>query len=328
VVGGLTEDRVRVLLQDNEEYIRAWTVQLALEDQHASEDLLRRLTDLAARDPSAVVRVYLTSALQRIPADQRWGLASALAMRAEDANDHNLPLLLWYGVEPLVLEDPPRAIELALTTKIPKLRRFLFRRAAAQNDTLPAVVSALGSAPDIELQQLIMEEMLASFEGRVGIPMPKAWETAYDVLAHSKEQAVRDRADQLAVLFGDQRVFGPMRALLADPGQETARRQQALDVLVKGQDTKSSDVLLSDAVLSNPDLQAAAVKALATLGSEKTPTVLLDRYRKFSSEARADAISTLVSRPTWTTRLLSSIGSGADAEQRPARLARAPDSVF
>jgi putative membrane-bound dehydrogenase-like protein len=311
VVGGLTQDRVRVLLQDNEEYIRAWTVQLALEDQHASEDLLRQLTDLAARDPSAVVRVYLTSALQRIPADQRWGLASALAMRAEDANDHNLPLLLWYGVEPLVLEDPPRAIEMALTTKIPKLQRFLFRRAAAQNDTLPAVVTALGSAPDIELQQLIMEEMLASFEGRVGIPMPKAWETAYEVLTHSKEQAVRDRADQLAVLFGDQRVFGPMRALLADPGQETVRRQQALDVLVKGQDTKSSDVLLSDAVLSNADLQAAAVKALATLGSEKTPTVLLDRYRKFSSEVRADAISTLVSRPTWTMRLLSSIGSGA-----------------
>ncbi|MEJ7593886.1 MAG: hypothetical protein WKF77_20295 [Planctomycetaceae bacterium] len=69
-------------------------------------------------------------------------------------------------------------------------------------------------------------------------------------------------------------------------------------------------MLLSDAVLTNADLQSAAVKGLSTLGNEKTPATLLDRYSKLSSEVRADAVSTLVSRPAWTKMLLASIGSG------------------
>lgn len=299
------------LLGDKEEYVRAWAVQFELEDNAASESVVEKMQELATSDTSAVVRMYLTSALQRMSNSQRWGIASALAMHGEDAEDHNLPLLLWYGVEPLVAANPEKAIELALTTEIPKVCRFIFRRAAATNETLPAVVAALGNARDVETQQLIMEEMMASFEGRVAIPMPDSWKSAYEILTKSKEQSIRDRGDQLAVLFGDQRVFGNMRALLGDPKQDIVRRQQALSVLVKGQDKESSDVLLSDAVLNNADLQAAAVRALSTIGNDKTPTTLLGRYSKLSNEVRADAISTLVSRPAWTKMLLTSIGSGA-----------------
>ena len=309
--GAIDEMMILQLLGDKEEYVRAWAIQFELEDKAASNSVVKRMQELAASDSSAVVRMYLTSALQRLPNNQRWGIASALAMHGEDASDHNLPLLLWYGVEPLVADNPKQAIELALTTPIPTVRRFIFRRAAVMNETLPAVVAALGSANDVETQQLIMEEMMASFEGRVAIPMPESWKSAYDMLTRSKEQSVRDRADQLAVLFGDQRVFGAMRALLGDPKQDIARRQQALSVLVKGQDKESADVLLSEAVLTNVELQSAAVKALATLGNDKTPTALLDRYNKLSNEVRADVISTLVSRPAWTELLLTAVGSGA-----------------
>jgi len=309
--GAIGEKMTLELLGDKEEYVRAWAIQFELEDKSASDFVVNRMQELAATDSSAVVRMYLTSALQRLPINQRWGIATALAMHGEDANDHNLPLLLWYGIEPLVTDNPTQAIELALTTQIPTVRRFIFRRAAATNETLPAVVAALGNAKDVETQQLIMEEMMASFEGRVAIPMPESWNGAYEVLARSTEQSVRDRADQLAVLFGDQRVFGAMRSLLGDPNQDIARRQQALSVLVKGQDKESAEVLLSDAVLTNVDLQSAAVKALATLGADKTPTALLDRYNKLSNEVRADTVSTLVSRPAWTKLLLTAIGSGA-----------------
>ena len=309
--GAISETMTLQLLNDKEEYVRAWAIQFELEDNATSDTVVKRMQELATSDPSAVVRMYLTSAMQRLPNAQRWGIASALAMHGEDAEDHNLPLMIWYAVEPLVADNPEQAIELALKTEIPTLRRFILRRAAAQNDTLPAVVAALGGTKDVELQLLIMEEMMASFEGRVAIPMPDAWNETYEALTKSKEQDVRDRADQLAVLFGDQRVFGPMRALLADPQQEIARRRQALDVLVKGQDKVAADVLLSDAVLTNVDLQATAVKALSTLGNDKTPTTLLDHYNKLRNEVRADAISTLVSRPAWTKLLLASIGSGA-----------------
>jgi putative membrane-bound dehydrogenase-like protein len=310
VVGGLTQQSVDALLHDKEEYLRAWTVQLALENQTPSDQILKQLQNLATNDTSAVVRLYITSALQRISVEKRWEIASALAMHGEDAEDHNLPLLLWYGVEPLVAVDPQRAIELALSSKIPMLRRFIFRRAAAQNDSLPAAVAVLGSVPDIDLQRLIMEEIMASFEGRVGIPMPDAWKAAYEALMASDQQDVRDRADQIAVLFGDQRVFGPMRALLADPQQNIARRRQALEVLVKGQDKSTAEVLLSDAVINNPDLQSAAIKGLSALRHDRTPAVLLARYSRFGNDARADAISTIISRPEWAKQMLTAIADG------------------
>ncbi len=310
-IDGISEKMSLQLLHDPEEYVRAWAIQFELEDNAVPQAVSNRLQELATADMSPVVRLYLTSALQRAPVEDRWGIASALAGRAEDAEDHNLPLMLWYGVEPLVPEDPQRAIELAKTSQIPQLRRFIIRRAAAQNETLPTVVAALGACADPKMQRLFLEEMMAAFEGRVDIPMPDAWKPTYDALSKSDQQDIRDRADQVAVLFGDQRVFGPMRSLLGDAAQDVGRRRQALDVLVKGQDKETASMLLSDSVLNNADLQAAAVRALSTLGNDKTPAVLLERYGKLSGEARADVISTLLSRPAWTKSLLTSIGGGA-----------------
>src|SRR5262249_28093224 len=79
---------------------RAWTIQLALEGG-ASRDLLRKLTSLAKEDPSPVVRLYLASAAQRLPLADRWELLGNLLAHAEDAADHNLPLMYWYAAEPL-----------------------------------------------------------------------------------------------------------------------------------------------------------------------------------------------------------------------------------
>ena len=309
-VNGLDEALTLKLLADSQDYIRAWAIQLDLEDSQASENVVQQLEQMAKTDPSAIVRLYLASALQRLPNASRWGIATALAAHAEDANDHNLPLMTWYGTEPLVAEDPNRAIELAMQTKIPLLRSYLLRRASAANETLPAVIAALGDATNVNLQREILSQMMAAFEGRVDIPMPSVWSTTYAALLKSEQQDIRDQANQLAVLFGDQRVFPPMRQLLGDSTQEIARRQQALSVLVKGQDKASADVLLSDAVLGNSELQAAAVKALATLGNDKTPAAILERYSKLNAAVKGDAVSTLVSRPAWTEFLLTSIGRG------------------
>ena len=309
-VQGLTASQVQTLLQDPEEYIRAWTIQLELEDRETSAEVLARLETLGANDPSAVVRLYLTSALQRLPESSRIGLATALAQHERDNEDHNLPLMLWYGVEPLVTADLEAALRIAETTKIRKLQRFIIRRAASDDQSVPAVVELLGRTKAVEQQQLILEEMMAAFEGRVDIPMPFAWTAAWEQLQKSESEAIRDRADQLAVIFGDRRVFGTLRRLLADEKAAMPRRQRALAVLVKGQDRDSTATLLSDAVLSEAELQGPAIRALSTLGDDRTPTVLLKQYATLSAAARADAVSTLVSRPTWTRRLLDAIGSG------------------
>jgi len=74
---------------------------------------------MAARDPSPVVRLAISSALQRIDPAERWRIAEGLVGHAEDAGDHNLPLMVWYGVEPLVPLDPDRALKVAAHSRLP-----------------------------------------------------------------------------------------------------------------------------------------------------------------------------------------------------------------
>jgi hypothetical protein len=88
---------------------------------------------MAASDESPVVRLYLASAAGRIALDQRRPIVEALIAHAEDATDHNLPLMYWYAVEPVVSADATSGAMLAAKAKIPRVREFIARRLAAGN---------------------------------------------------------------------------------------------------------------------------------------------------------------------------------------------------
>ena len=78
-----------------------------------------------------MVRLAIAGAMQKLPLADRWAIASALAVHAEDAEDAYLPLMVWYGIEPAVPGDIGRAVELLGKAKLPALRRHLTRRLAA-----------------------------------------------------------------------------------------------------------------------------------------------------------------------------------------------------
>ncbi|MFZ9747298.1 MAG: PVC-type heme-binding CxxCH protein, partial [Opitutaceae bacterium] len=146
VTGTATPALLRGALDHPEAYVRAWAVQLLTEDRAVGSETLARFAALAQTDPSPVVRLYLASALQRLPAEQRWELLAGLLGHAGDAADHNLPKMLWFALEPLVPADSPRALALAAGGRIPVLARWAARRAVAA-DQLVAITSALGAAP-------------------------------------------------------------------------------------------------------------------------------------------------------------------------------------
>lgn len=131
VTGGLTQETLTERLKDENPYVRAWAIQLAAEDGKVPPDTLRKWADLAANDPSAVVRLYLASAMQRVPTADRWDVLKALSRHAEDADDHNLPLMVWYALEPMVAENAGKALAIAAGGKMPLLREFAARRMAA-----------------------------------------------------------------------------------------------------------------------------------------------------------------------------------------------------
>src|SRR5690606_20352265 len=119
VIDGIDEAFLLDRLTDGDEHLRAWAARLLAEDSELSADEQVALRRLADEDNSPLVRLHLASLLQRVPAVQRWDIARALASRDDDVDDANLPLMLWYAIEPLVLEDTERFIDLALTARSP-----------------------------------------------------------------------------------------------------------------------------------------------------------------------------------------------------------------
>src|SRR5205085_2483134 len=90
VTGGLMEKRILNGLSDKDEYVRAWTIQLAVEDAPASAEVNAQLNTMAQADQSPVVRLYLASAAQRWPDAYGMlllGQPATLLAWVEDAKD-------------------------------------------------------------------------------------------------------------------------------------------------------------------------------------------------------------------------------------------------
>lgn len=133
VTEGLTEKEMLPLLAHENEYIRSWAIQLLAEDKNLSDTVLERFAELAKTDNSALVRLYLASAMQRIAPEQRWETLEALIQRAEDKDDHNMPLMLWYALEPTIPTDVNKAVDLALKTKVPHILPFTVQRVGSMD---------------------------------------------------------------------------------------------------------------------------------------------------------------------------------------------------
>ena len=299
-----SEPLVKEWRTSKDENLRSWVIQLELEDHQASPAFFKDLEMAAKQDESPLVRLSVASGLQRLAIEQRWPIAEGLLSHAEDSDDHNLPLMYWYGIEPLVAADPERALELANKSKIPKVANFIIRRAASDEKSLDGVFKMLAKAhPDG--QQVVLNEVLAAFEGRVNITAPESWKSAYDVLAKSDSAAIRDKADQIAVIFGDQRVLPKMRELLVNDKAPLEKRQQALDILLRGRDKDA--VASFQAIVSDAALRGAALRALSGFDDAKTPSVVLAQYSKLTEAEKRDAINTLCSRPSYAATLLDAI---------------------
>ena len=134
-------------LNDRDEYVRGWAYSLVTEDfqvwqtrgkgdegparvSESARHIFKQMSTAAGSDRSPWVRRQIASALQRIPVEHRWEALTQLVQHAEDAGDHNLPLMYWYAAEPCVASDPAQAVALLKQCKIPIVREFIARRLA------------------------------------------------------------------------------------------------------------------------------------------------------------------------------------------------------
>jgi hypothetical protein len=133
--GGTPLEVISTFFTSTDAHLRAWAVRVLAKDASGAQVAKGQLAldALAASDRSPIVRLALASILQQAPVEERWSVIAALVRHAEDADDHNLPLMYWYAMEPLAEENPERALELGLSCgkTIPLLRKFMIQRIAS-----------------------------------------------------------------------------------------------------------------------------------------------------------------------------------------------------
>ena len=116
-------------LNNSDEYVRSWCVQLLCEDSQPGDNVIAKFTQMAQKDSSPVVRRYLASALQRISQEKRWSILSNLSKHTEDVDDHNIQKLLWLALEPMVAGNMDKALDLVSASKMSLLQEHTTRRA-------------------------------------------------------------------------------------------------------------------------------------------------------------------------------------------------------
>jgi putative membrane-bound dehydrogenase-like protein len=326
VTGGLPDDVVAKLLKDKDEYVRAWTIQLALDRDDAKVDeLLPQFAAIAKGDPSPVVRLYLASAMQRVPPKNRWRVMESLVGRSGDASDHNLPLMYWYASEPLAKADPQRALKFALSCgdTMPLVREFMLRRIGMikSGGGLATLVQALGESKSDDEQLVILKATRAAIAGQRQVDAPAAWSDVYRQLAASKNKDVRAEALALGVSFGDAAAFDTLRNVAAAKDADPVERQIALDALLAAKDAKLAAIL--HALLTETVLREKAISGLALYDDPATPEKLLALYASFSPAEKRAALATMASRVPYGIAMLQAITSEKiPATDLPADLVR------
>ena len=134
-------------LQDPNDHLRAWAIRLLMDKQPIDTltsgkpcprrtQISKKLVSLAAGDDSALVRLTLASSLQRLSILSRRNLGKPWP-GGRGCTDHNLPCC-WYGLTPMVEEDPLGLLEVARATVWPSLLSWISRATTERSEENPS----------------------------------------------------------------------------------------------------------------------------------------------------------------------------------------------
>ncbi len=324
VIGAADEPFLISQLKSDNEHIRVWALRLLTDtwplDTYASkrpvgrteaptEKLLPLFTALARDDRSALVRLALSTILQRLPVSERPALAAELVAHPEDAQDHNLPFMLWYGLIPVGDQWPAALPKIAARCELPLTRQFIARRLAEDIETNPAplneLLTLISNSKSAPLQTDILAGLSEGLKGWRKAKKPTAWDGfAQEITDPTLHERVRD----LSVLFGDTAALEEVRKLALNAKLSTEARQTALQTVIDNHPPELRS--LCESLLKVPGVNTIAARGLTAFNDPAIGQRLAEAYPDFTATDRPQLIAALVSRPAFATPLLDAVASG------------------
>jgi putative heme-binding domain-containing protein len=330
VIGGADDNFLRTQLRHPNEHVRVWAIRLlsdawpldSITSKRPAADVgktqalaghattLKEFVRLAKRDDSALVRLALATVLQRLPVSQRADLAAPLLARAEDAGDHNLPLMLWYGLIPVGDAAPGTLAKLTGDCRLPLTRRLMARRLGEDLEKNPGPLNELlrlTAKKSESFQSDILSGLSEALRGWRKAPKPSAWDALQARLSGSANAALRDRVRDLSVLFGDGRALDEVKRVVLDRNAELAIRRAALLTLIENRPPDLRETC--EQLLSVSFLNSTAVRGLALFDDPDIGEKLAGSYNRFHPSERGAVIETLASRPSFAGPLLDEVAA-------------------
>ncbi len=316
LIGHLNESELVALLSDADEHMVVWAIRSLADRGPIGGDAFDRLRAMAQQPMSGLVASYVASVSQQLPDSQRWQLASTLARCDSSWMDDKLQLLIWYGMEPMVVGNADSAIDTAVTVPHPRLARFVARRLCENwsddlktRDKLFTAIYRTGDAK----QQVLLDGVQQALRGRRKVAAPSGWSQFADATRSSNSQPLRDLIAGLQVVFGDGVTMQHLLKVAGDGAKSTDERNRALQVLIENGVEGTGDVLFK--LINDRALATTAVAGLASFDHPKSASRILDRWRLFDRTARLAAVNTLASRKKSAGQLAEAMASGKVAPE-------------
>jgi len=309
-IGSLDDDALLGLLTDRDDSVRGWAVRLLGDRGPVAAAVVEKLAAMARGEDSPRARLALASVLQRVAPEDRWPLAEVLATTPIDPDDPMLPLMTWYGVEPVVALDLDRGAELASRVHLPMLRNYMARRIVAVDAAKGlAALGPIFRGDRDDLRSDALDGALDALRGRKRVARPDDWAQTYAALSSAQAPEVLEKALLLAVILDEPKAVAALRETVQDASAPTDRRSRALGVLVERRVEGIHGDLRE--LLGDEAMRGQALRALAAFDDDETPRIVLEAYPRLSTAEREDAVATLSSRAGWALALLDAIEAGA-----------------
>lgn len=256
--------------------------------------------------PSSV-RLALASTLQRLPVKARPTLAAALVSHDTDASDAQIPLMVWYGLIPVMMREPEAMIALAADSKIPLLRRWTARRFTEVLAEKPVLLEELLVKTATKDERVRRDVVLGMLQGLAGVRKatpPAAWKDFPRMTSDAKcIEAVRS----IDIVFGDGRALDDVKRLAFDDKADLETRKVALRSIIEAGPPDLRDICSK--LINVRFMNSIAIRGLAKF--DDAGPMIAGAYRSFHPSERTVVYDVLSSRPAFAAVLLDRVANGS-----------------
>ncbi len=309
-----SESLLTQLTQHSNPHVKVWAIRFLTDRSRSaivSDAVAGTFTRMAKEADNPVVRLALASALQQVPDAARAAIAEPLLTHSEDATDHNLPQMLWYGIEPLAVSKPDALADLFADCRIPQVGKWIARRLAQDYETdettLNRLIGKLGKMP-ADRQAEMLRGIAEAMVGRRRAKKPEAWDAFVGSIDLSAESPAAELARTLSAVFGNGVALESIRAIALDPKREISTRRKALKTLIEARAPQLRQDCLT--LYTVRDMSALAAEGLSTFDDPVLANDILGKIGNVYPQERPQVISALVARPGWAMKLLEAVESG------------------